>query len=244
MTESNSINEPAPNHDPLESNRVALAETGARSPRGEPPARPSSDLGPRPAPVRAAGLSATNPISSSPTATAERSPTNAPAGAPRPEFAPFKLIADRNIFDPNRVPHRPGDGPAPKPKVTEFFGLVGTMSYAKGAFAFFNGSNSDFKKALKPADTIGGYKLTDIEPDSVMLTEGTNAVQLRVGMQMRREEGGAWLLATQAESYAASGSTGSSGASSSAATAASTPATSSSAELSEVEKRMMQRREQ
>jgi len=136
----------------------------------------------------------------------QRSQTNAAAEAMfrpvKPEFSAFKLVTDRNIFDPNRAPHRPS-GSQPPPKIANSFALVGVMSYEKGTFAFFDGNSSEYQKAVKVNDTVAGYKVTRIEPNSVSLLAGTNHVELRVGMQLRREEGGAWIPSSQSEIYAA-----------------------------------------
>jgi hypothetical protein len=70
------------------------------------------------------------------------------------------------------------------------------MSYGKGPFAFFDGTSSEYRKVLKLGDSIAGYKITNIEPNSARLASSTNEVQLRVGMQLRREENGAWHVAT------------------------------------------------
>jgi hypothetical protein len=118
----------------------------------------------------------------------------------KPEYTTFKLITERNIFDPNRVRRR--GGPVAKAKTVESFGLVGVMSYDKGTFAFFDGSSSAYKKAVKVADTIAGYKVTNIDANTIKLAAGTNHVELRVGMQLRREEGGDWAAAAQSETYA------------------------------------------
>jgi hypothetical protein len=136
----------------------------------------------------------------------QRTQTNAAADATfrpvKPEFSAFKLVTDRNIFDPNRAPHRP-PGSQPPPKIVNSFALVGVMSYGKGTFAFFDGNSSEYQKAVKVNDTVAGYKVTRIEPNVVSLLAGTNPVQLRVGMQLRREEGGAWIPSSQSEIYAA-----------------------------------------
>lgn len=198
--------------------------------------------------AQSASTPAPSPLPPGPAAAGDRAPTNtvaeARSGPARPDYAAFKLIADRNIFDPNRVPHRPDAGPRTRPKVTESFALVGTMSYEKGTFAFFDGSSSEYRKVLKPADEIASYKLTDIAPNAVKLAAGTNELELRVGMQLHREEGGDWLLATQAEPYAASASASATNTGAAPETAATQPGASSGGDLSELEKRMMQRREQ
>jgi hypothetical protein len=134
-------------------------------------------------------------------------------GPVKPDYSAFKLITEKNIFDPNRVPHRPGVVRTKAP-IADSFALVGVMSYEKGTFAFFDGSSSEFKKALKQSDSIAGYKVAEIDPNTVKLVAaGTNRIELHVGMQMRREQGGDWVASTQTEAYAADSST--SGASSS-----------------------------
>ena len=133
------------------------------------------------------------------------------------DYAAFRLVVDRNIFDPNRAPRtsRPASGP---PKNNESFTLVGTMSYEKGDFAFFDGTSTDYKKAVKTNDTIAGYKVESITPDSVKLAQNTNVLELAVGAQLRRQDDGTWARSAASATYAAapSGTTTSSSATSAA----------------------------
>jgi hypothetical protein len=137
----------------------------------------------------------------------DRSQTNSTAGTNNGpvslDYAAFKVIAERNIFDPNRFPHRPGMSVRPKPRSVDSLTLVGIMSYEKGTFAFFDGTSSEYRKALKLTDAIAGYKVTNIAPNGVKLASGTNELELSVGAQLRREEGGPWQLGSQTGSYAA-----------------------------------------
>jgi hypothetical protein len=125
-------------------------------------------------------------------------PTNTPA---RLDYSSFKLITDRNIFNPNRSARLPRtEGRETRSEVrAESFALVGTMSYEKGLFAFFDGASSDYRKVLKTQDAIAGYKVMDIAPNQVKLASGTNEVNLPVGMQMRRKEEGGWTLSARVE---------------------------------------------
>ncbi len=157
----------------------------------------------------------------------------------RPDYSNFQLIAQRNIFDPNRIPHRVRSE-GPPPKTTDSFGLVGVMSYDKGTFAFFDGTSSSYRKALKLDDTIAGYKVANIDPNSVKLEAGTNQVELRVGMQMRHEENGHWTLTSQTQTYAAGAPSAPS--TPSASTVSSTSG--SSASDSEILERLRKRKEQ
>lgn len=175
----------------------------------------------------------------------DRTQANAPTGTNNGpvslDYSAFKMIVDRNIFDPNRFPHAPGQvRPTSKPRSVDYVTLVGTMSYEKGTFAFFDGTSSDYKKALKLTDSIAGYKVTNITPNSVKLAAGTNELNLNVGAQLRREEDGPWLLASQFTSYAATpASTSTNG------TAATTTGsdTASGGTESDILKRLMQKRE-
>jgi flavin-binding protein dodecin len=118
------------------------------------------------------------------------------------------------------------------------------MSYEKGTFAFFDGTSTAYRKALKLSDSIAGYKVMNITPDAVNLAAGTNQVELKVGMQLRREDQGPWSASSQSTSYSdASTSTTSSTPSSVASSSSNAPAASSGSE-SDILKRLMQRREQ
>jgi hypothetical protein len=106
------------------------------------------------------------------------------------DFSAFKIISERNIFDPNRRPVR--DRLPPTPRVVDSFALTGTMSYDRGIFAVFDGTSSDYHKLLGLNGKIAGYSVTEITHDHVKLTLGTNEIELKVGMQMRRSPDGKW----------------------------------------------------
>jgi hypothetical protein len=55
---------------------------------------------------------------------------------------------------------------AARPRRTDVFGLVGTMSYEKGYFAFFDGSSSDYRKATQPSETIADYNVKEVGPNT------------------------------------------------------------------------------
>jgi hypothetical protein len=94
----------------------------------------------------------------------------------------------RGIFSTRTAPRGIERG-RPQP-VADAFSLVGTMSYAKGTFAFFDGTTSEYRKVVENAGTIAGYKVTDITPSSVKLASGGKQFTMKIGTQMRREEKG------------------------------------------------------
>jgi len=122
----------------------------------------------------------------------------------RLDYSSFKIITDRNIFNSHRsARYTPPTETRPRARV-DSFGLAGTMSYEKGSFAFFDGSSSDYRKALQINGVVAGFKVADIESAYVKLASPTNEIELRVGMQLRREDNGEWHLSERLESPSAS----------------------------------------
>jgi len=152
------------------------------------------------------------------------------------DYVAFKIIDDRNIFNSNRS-RRSGVGSTTdeaKPARVDSFTLVGTLTYAKGPYAFFDGSSAEYRKVLEPVQSIADQKVLAVFGSSITLQSGTNSVELRVGMQMRREEEGPWQPVGEGSSASAPGDK---------VTSAS-PASESSADESDLVKRLMQQREQ
>jgi hypothetical protein len=124
------------------------------------------------------------------------------AGPRKIDFSDYKLIADRNIFNPRRHARSSTNTErreTTRPVRIESFTLVGSMSYEKGWFAFFDSANSEYRKTVQPSEKVGAFTVAEIAPMHVVLTWDTNVVQLRVGMQMRREDGGDWHTNTAPE---------------------------------------------
>jgi hypothetical protein len=109
----------------------------------------------------------------------------------------FKIISQRNIFDPNR---RAGSGERGRRidpnrlARADGFSLVGTLIDKRGEFAFFSGSDPKYKKVLKVAGTIADYKVTEVAPDYVQLETNGNQIKMSVGMQMKKLDAGEWQL--------------------------------------------------
>src|SRR5258708_13203971 len=122
--------------------------------------------------------------------------TNAPG---KLDYALFNIVTERNIFNSHRsAKYKPATEPGPQAKI-DSFALVGTMSYNKGPFAFFEGTSSDYRKALKLEDAIAGFKVAEIAPAFVKLASPSNELELQVGMELRRENKGPWRLSSPSE---------------------------------------------
>lgn len=164
----------------------------APAPR-RPETRTSRDAGRQPSPPapRPRSRSGDRDGGNRPAPRREESARPAPSGSGS-QFLTFKIITDRNIFDSTRsarsarprIENRRPNQPA------ETITLVGTLSYEAVAYAFFDGSRSESKKALEAGGQIAGYTVKDIGPDQVRLEADGKVIELPVGGQMRRSENG------------------------------------------------------
>lgn len=171
--------------------------------------------------------------------------TNAPANAPRKaDYASFKIIAERNIFSPKRSGRQiSGPRETRRPARVDTFALVGTMSYDKGQFAFFDGSSSEFRQTLQRDGSIAGFKVVAIDGTSAKLEAKGKVLELRVGAQARREEGGEWQVSARRDSLASSSSSGSASDAGGSGGSAGSSGGDGSGAMSEVLKRLMEQRE-
>ena len=184
-------------------------------------------------------------LATRPAAAAE---STAPAGGT--DFASFKIITERNIFSPRSSGREMRTSrETRRPKRVDTFGLVGIMSYQKGEFAFFDGSSSEFRKTVQRGGSIASFKLIDLNGQCAKLEANGKPIELRVGSQLRREEGGEWQVAATSVSFSRSSSDeSSSGSGSGAGTDASESGGSSGSSggdsgMSEILKRLMEQRE-
>ena len=189
----------------------------------------------------------------------ERGDTNSSGGSstnagpsregPTDFSAVARTISDRNIFDPERQPRTPGAPRrvAPKPTVradAPEFGLVGVMNYSRGAFAFFDGNTSDYRKAVQANGTIAGHAVTEIHQNSVKLSAGTNApIELKIGSRIRKNSDGVWESATGSTTAFNPVKSSDSGSSSEGSESGASSSGSSPAE-DEILKRLLKKREQ
>jgi len=122
------------------------------------------------------------------------------------DYAFFAVVPERNIFNSGRVaprdqPLHPVEVAATPP--TDTLALVGTMTYEKGTFAFFTGSDPDYQKVLPRDGVVAGFRVAAIAPDAVTLAVSNRTVVVRVGTQLQRDPvSGGWTAslydATQA----------------------------------------------
>ena len=153
----------------------------------------------------------------------------------------FQIITRNNIFDPNRryeeTYHRPNQHPP-----ANRFSLVGTMSYPKGKFAFFDSPNADYKKVLEPGGSIAGYTVKDVDAGKITLALNGKDTDMNVGQEMRKSEGETnWRLSGHVEEPE---NTDATNGVAEASPESSTAPTGATPEMSDTLKRLMQQRKQ
>lgn len=110
------------------------------------------------------------------------------------ELSAFRLIFERNIFNPNRQKvEEEKPVVVEKPQADEI-SLVGVLVTETQRFAFFDGSSSAYRRVLSIDAEIGGGTIEAIDSTSIKLRLNDEALDLPVGMGLIREEGQAWQM--------------------------------------------------
>ncbi|HEY5040584.1 MAG TPA: hypothetical protein VIK53_01115 [Verrucomicrobiae bacterium] len=174
-----------------------------------------------------------------------------PGDTDYPQFSQF--ITDRNIFNPDRYRRNSGTRP-PRPTPTHpprtagapEFTFVGVMSYQKGQFGFFDGNSSELRQVLAVGGSIAGYTVQELTSSAVkLLGPDKKEIELKLGVQMRKE-GGNWLMAGQVATPGAAATTTSSAGDGSSTAPAGEQSVAPSAAIqgNDVLKRLMEKRAQ
>jgi hypothetical protein len=110
-----------------------------------------------------------------------------------PSMAEFKLIQERNIFDPDRRKARePRRERPPEPPREESFTLLGTMTYGQRILAFFEGTERDWTGSFELGKDVGGHILREVAFDKVVLELEGETIALEVGAGRSRRADEAW----------------------------------------------------
>lgn len=108
-------------------------------------------------------------------------------GANRETFDSFKVLRNRNIFDPNRVPGR-SNGSSRDVNDAEVFSLTGILVQGGKSFAFFSSPKSS--KVVPLQGQINGCKVSTISSSKVDLERNDQKISIAVGKQFRAPEAG------------------------------------------------------
>ena len=134
-----------------------------------------------------------------PAANAAATPVSASAKpaptAAKGSFDSFRLIGDRNIFDPNRrsrtARSASNEPPAPTGDTIAF---VGTMDYDQGIYAFFDSADSRYRQVLPAGGKLAEFVVKHVGARSVDLTRDGQVTTLQITQQLHRPDGGEWTV--------------------------------------------------
>ena len=141
--------------------------------------------------VATAGLAL---AASAPTSSSSSSRRSAPAAPAPGDFENFRIIAERNIFNPNRIGRVREGGEAPTAPREEMFTLVGTLETEKGIVAIFDSPDSALRKAVREGQSLGGFNVKTISAGKVELTGEKQSFALNLAQRLRRVEEGEWKV--------------------------------------------------
>lgn len=117
------------------------------------------------------------------------------ARAEAPDLGHFRIILDRNIFNASRSGARPAPArTVRRPVRVDTLALVGTLESGSTRVAFFDGSNSDYRKAVRPGEEVAGLTVQEIHFERVYLVRESQRWELPVGGALRREEEADWQM--------------------------------------------------
>lgn len=225
---------------------VAATQAPAPEPMPEPPlaieSTPPPEVELLPAPTAPNGAPpASRPRGRTPDGEQPRPATSTP------DYDQFRLIEQRNIFDPNRR-RATARAPEPprreeRPPRTDTIALTGTIVYDHKAFAFVSSSQPEYRGVFSPGDRVGGLTILSIDSHGITL-EGAESPPLRVpvGQGLQRTGDRPWAISAVTSAALASSSNLERPGSGSTASPAAPPTAGGSGEMSEIMRRLMERR--
>ena len=107
----------------------------------------------------------------------------------------YKIILERNIFNASRQA-QPAPGQRPRVEIRpDRITLLGVLVDGKNSAAFFDGSRSEYTRAVRMGEEIADYRVVAIGTDKVKLADGEKEIEIRVAGRMEKLGDNPWILA-------------------------------------------------
>jgi len=120
-------------------------------------------------------------------------PAATPAVSPANSFDAFRIITEKNIFNPNRVGLTRAT-PEARPARVDEIALVGTVEFGGQRVALFDSAEVAWRKSVREGESLGDFTVKRVGPEGVDLVRGEQTLSLRVAQQLRRPEGEEWAV--------------------------------------------------
>jgi hypothetical protein len=150
-------------------------------------------------------------------------------------FDRYRLIVDRNIFDPSRrasARNSESDDVRDAREPAETIDLLGTWITDRQALAFVEGSRSELTGAPAQGESLAGWRIVAVRGDRVTLERDGKRLDWPIGKRIERRADGRWTLSGDSVLSSKSSSASSSSSSAASSPSSSTSASSSSAPAS------------
>lgn len=109
-----------------------------------------------------------------------------PVETPSPSVMEYTIIAEQNLFNPERkIPaEKKDEKPLPKPE----FVLYGTLIAGDASIAFLDDLKAPYtssgrgkrQRTLRIGNVLSGYTLSEVYPEKVVMVRGEDRIELRV----------------------------------------------------------------
>ena len=111
------------------------------------------------------------------------------------DFSAYKIILERNIFNASRQA-QPLPGQRPRAEIRpDRITLLGVLVDGKNSAAFFDGSRSEYTRAVRLGEAIADYRVVAIGTDKVKLADGKKEFEISVAARMEKIGDSPWTLA-------------------------------------------------
>lgn len=118
------------------------------------------------------------------------------AEADKPKLDEFKILIERNIFDPNRRPNYMPPPPSATPPEQPKIALAGVFLDPSETVAIFEGTRPEYNVAIHQGGILMGYRLSKIHPDKVQLTMDGTKLEMPVAAKLVLNTRNVWELTT------------------------------------------------
>ncbi len=127
----------------------------------------------------------------------EAEPTEAtePLGKNAVAFDDFRLVVERNIFDPERRRREPENvrtEALPERPPTDRILLVGVLVEEATAYCFFESDVREYRGVAALGESLGDLRVAEIKTGEITLAEGERTIKMSVGMSLMKEGDGEW----------------------------------------------------